>query len=188
MEQFVFWCIAIFIVLSAFFAMIMKNIFHCALLLAAALFGVAGIFVYLGAEFLALVQVLIYVGAITILIIFGIMLTHKMMDSKIIVMNKQVVMSAVITGVLGTLIILTIYSTAHWILPALKNSESGYLTHSITTASVTKNKKVVTDVYTLGPALINPKKGFAFAFELVSILLLSVLIGATVIARKDQEG
>src|SRR5436190_258147 len=65
-------------VLAAFGAVSLPNIFHAALALAATLIGVAGLYLALGAEFLAVVQILLYVGAVVTLLIFAIMLTQSL--------------------------------------------------------------------------------------------------------------
>ena len=70
----VFYLISLVIIFSALMVVTLKNIFHCALVLILTLFMVAGIYILLPAEFLAAVQVLIYVGAVSVLIIFAIML------------------------------------------------------------------------------------------------------------------
>src|SRR5690348_8354350 len=91
-----FYILSGVIVASAIMTLTLKNLFHCALFLALAMFGVSGIILYLGSEFLAAVQVLIYVGAVTVLVIFGIMLTRDVMDEKIKIMNHQALLSIVI--------------------------------------------------------------------------------------------
>src|SRR5579863_2778450 len=93
MANALFYLVAGVIIGSAFLAIALRNLFHCALFLALTMFGVSGIFLYLNSEFLAAVQVLIYVGAVTVLIIFGIMLTRNVMDEKTRVMNNQVLLS-----------------------------------------------------------------------------------------------
>ena len=72
-----FYVAALVVVVGGFGVVTTKNIVHAALFLLAALSGVAGLFVLLYAEFLALVQLLIYGGAITIVILFAVMLTHQ---------------------------------------------------------------------------------------------------------------
>ncbi len=93
MIQTIFYALAGVIVASAILVVSVRNLFHCALALALTMFGISGIYLYLGWEFLAAVQVLIYVGAVTVLIIFGIMLTRKVMDDNARVMNNQVLLS-----------------------------------------------------------------------------------------------
>src|SRR5581483_4810864 len=95
MTQTIFYLVAGVIVASAVLVVTLRNLFHCALALALTMFGISGIYLYLGWEFLAAVQVLIYVGAVTVLIIFGIMLTRKVMDDNARVMNNQVLISLI---------------------------------------------------------------------------------------------
>ena len=68
----------------------LKNIFHSVLFLVLCLFSVAGVYILLQAEFVAAVQVLIYVGAVTVLMIFAIMLTHRIYSREIKQANEQV--------------------------------------------------------------------------------------------------
>jgi len=74
----IFWILSFVVLISGFMVVSLKNIFHCAIFLILCLSGVAGIFILLDAEFLAAAQVLIYVGAISILMIFAIMLTSNL--------------------------------------------------------------------------------------------------------------
>ena len=85
----IFYAVAGITVLFALLSVTLKNIFHSALSLIVALLGVAAVYIYLDAEFLALLQVLIYVGAIMTLIIFGIMMTLKISDKSLRQHNRQ---------------------------------------------------------------------------------------------------
>jgi NADH-quinone oxidoreductase subunit J len=149
-----------------------KNLFHCALFLVLALFGTAGVFLYLGQEFLAAVQVLIYVGAVTVLIIFGLMLTRQVMDERVRMMNSQVLGALVVSVVLTVL--------ALWAV-------SGGLAGLPPTPEEGSNMIFGGEVAALGQALLKSDKGFVYSFELLSFLLLSALIGAIVVARKEDE-
>ncbi len=139
----------------------LKNIFHCALFLVLSLFGVAGIYILLSAEFLAAVQVLIYVGAITILMIFAIMLTAKLYSAKIRQSNEQVIPGIIIVAALLVATIVTLSRTAWKLSDAAPQVES---TVGIGRMLLTK---------------------YVLPFEVVSVVLLSALIGAIVIARRD---
>ena len=86
---FVFWILAAVIVISGVLVVSLKNVFHCALFLIFCLSGVAGIFILLHAEFLAAAQVLIYVGAVAILMVFAIMLTSNLASRKIVMTNRK---------------------------------------------------------------------------------------------------
>ena len=79
----IFWILAGIVLISGFLVVSLRNIFHCAIFLIICLTGVAGIFITLDAEFLAAAQVLIYVGAVAILLIFAVMLTSKLADKRI---------------------------------------------------------------------------------------------------------
>jgi len=85
----VFWILSFIIIVSAFMVVSLKNIFHCALFLILCLFSVAGIYLLLNAEFLAAAQVLIYVGAVSILMIFAIMLTSQLASKRISQTNEN---------------------------------------------------------------------------------------------------
>jgi NADH:ubiquinone oxidoreductase subunit 6 (subunit J) len=94
-----FYVLAAVIVISAILVVTLRNVFHSALFLVLAFFTVAGIYLMLHAEFLAVVQVLIYVGAITILMLFAIMLTYQIQSKAIRQVNEQVIPAALIAAV-----------------------------------------------------------------------------------------
>ena len=146
-----------------------RNLFHGALYLILSLFGVAGLFVLLSAPFLAAVQVLVYIGAIAILIVFAVMLTRSMTHLTEIV-NRQWWLSAVV-GVL-----LFLFLTAGIILPVWgANSSLGGQTAP----------EVVGTTEDLGIALVSGNQ-FVLPFEVASVLLTAAMIGAIVIARDDE--
>jgi NADH-quinone oxidoreductase subunit J len=157
----IFYLLAAIIIGSAAMVVSMKNIFHSALFLVLCFFSVAGIYVLLSAEFLAAVQVLIYVGAITILMIFAIMLTAKLYSAKIRQSNEQVVPGLIIVGALLVATILTLSKTA-WKL----SSETPEIQSTVS----------------IGKLLLTT---YVLPFEVVSVVLLTALIGALIIARRD---
>ena len=79
-----FYSIIMLIVLSSYWVVMSPNLVHSAVALLFTLFGVAGLYVYLYADFIAATQVIIYVGGILVLIIFGVMLTNKIDDPKLV--------------------------------------------------------------------------------------------------------
>jgi NADH:ubiquinone oxidoreductase subunit 6 (subunit J) len=157
----IFYVLAAIVVGSGVMVVSLKNIFHCALFLVLAFFAVAGIYVLLSAEFLAAVQVLIYVGAITILMIFAIMLTAKLYNAQIRQSNEQVVLGII---VVATLLIATV---------AILGRTAWRLSDVTAQAQSTAG---------IGRALLTR---YALPFEVVSVVLLTALIGAIVIARKE---
>ena len=87
----VFKILAVATVVFAVMAVTLRNIFHCALALAAMFIFLSSVFVFLHADFLAVVQVLIYVGAVVILVIFAIVLTEKITSATIRQTNQLVI-------------------------------------------------------------------------------------------------
>jgi NADH:ubiquinone oxidoreductase subunit 6 (subunit J) len=131
MSLIIFYALGILIVISALMVVTLRNIFHSALSLVAAFFLVAGIYVMLSAELLAAVQVLIYVGAITILILFAIMLTHKIYAKSIRQVNEQVVPAMIIAVLLLAISVFTIIRTFGDAPP--KSNDTGSWTASFNT-------------------------------------------------------
>ncbi len=158
-----FFVLAFLIVASAIFVVSSKNIFHSAIFLILALFGVAGIFVLLHAHFLAAAQVLIYVGAISVLMIFAVMLTSRIADKQVRHTNEQVGIGLLISGGLLAVILYSLYHTPFTISDQPIAEGAGM---------------------TLGRLLLTK---FVLPFEVVSVLLLAALIGAIIIARRDTK-
>ncbi len=171
MSNAIFYVLSAIVVLSALMAVTQRNLYHCSLYLVLSLFGTAGVFLYLGQEFLAAVQILIYVGAVTVLLIFGIMLTRQVMDARVKTMNKQVGMAFVVS--------------AGMVLAMVK--AFGHGVPRMTSLGRGQGAGWGGDVGSLGLALLRPDQGFVFAFELLSFLLLSALVGAIVVARKEND-
>ncbi|MDP2942492.1 MAG: NADH-quinone oxidoreductase subunit J [Candidatus Omnitrophota bacterium] len=160
-----FYFIAALTCLFAFMVVTSRDIFHCAVFLAATLFGVACVYLFLNAEFLAVVQVLIYVGAIVTLFIFAIMLTTKIHDKAIRQTNHQVLIGgALALALLFSLII--IINQDPWKASAA-GTTSGYL-----------------GLGELGKSLMST---YALPFEVISLILLAALVGAIVIGRTYKE-
>jgi NADH-quinone oxidoreductase subunit J len=121
---------------------------------------VAALYLALQAEFIAVVQVLLYVGAIMTLIIFAIMLTHRIGDQTIPQKNKQSL-------------------PAFFVLSAFVGLVSGLI---LKADWPTAQASARVDALALGQALLGP---YVFPFEIISVVLIAGLIGAVVIARKD---
>lgn len=161
-----FYAIAAAVIIFALLVVTMKNAFHCALSLAAALICVAGIFLYLGAEFLAVVQVLIYVGAIVTLIIFAIMLTSKLADGAIKQTNKQRFPSFFIASAFFAILVV-VFMQVTW--PVIRPAD---------------DKTALVQLDQIGNALFSR---YMVPFEVISIVLLAALIGALYIARPTAK-
>ncbi|MBU8934964.1 MAG: NADH-quinone oxidoreductase subunit J [candidate division Zixibacteria bacterium] len=160
----VFWILSFVILVSGFMVVSLKNIFHCALFLVLCLFSVAGIFILLEAEFLAVAQVLIYVGAVAILMIFAIMLTSNMASKRIRQSNHNVTIGLFVSLVFAMSTILLVDKTSVWRYHEQTISEGA--------------------IVALGKSLMTQ---FVLPFEVVSVLLVAALIGAIVLARKERS-
>ena len=91
----IFYLFAAVTVISAFFVVTTRNIVHSAFFLLFTFFGVTGIYVLLGADFVAIVQLIVYVGGILILLIFGVMLTNKITNVQIKTGTMQMLPAAI---------------------------------------------------------------------------------------------
>ncbi|MDQ1436746.1 MAG: NADH-quinone oxidoreductase subunit [Acidimicrobiaceae bacterium] len=160
-EYVVFGVIAASMAIAAIRVVTAKNIVHAALYLVVVLAGVAALYVMLAAEFIAVVQVLVYIGAIVVLLLFGTMLTRAPIGTTSDLDNEQrgvsLVVSLFLLGVLGW----TLTKAFGW-------------SHMPETP-VQRTADVGNSIF----------QSFVIPFEVVSILLLAALVGAVVIARRD---
>ena len=162
-EQIIFFVVAFFTLASGVMVVTTRNLVHAALWLVATLFGVAVIFAMLSAGFLAVVQVVVYIGAIAILFIFAVMLTRKDMRDQGPQMN---------TGWwAGVLIAVLVFAGLFFLL-------QGWSGLSRTAAPIPSGFDAVSE---LGNALVSPD-AFVLPFEVASVLLVAALVGAVYVA------
>ncbi|MBE2183955.1 MAG: NADH-quinone oxidoreductase subunit J [Anaerolineae bacterium] len=165
----VFFIFAVLSIGGALGVVMSRNLIHGALFLIVSLFGGAGLFVLLAAPFMAAVQVLVYIGAIAILIIFAVMLTRSMTNMRE-VFNRQWWVSAIAAVILLAVLIVGVA------LPVWgPNGTQGDMVLSETTATIQD----------LGVALVDGNQ-FVLPFELASLLLTAAMVGAIVIARDNE--
>jgi NADH-quinone oxidoreductase subunit J len=163
----VFWILSAVILVSGLLVVSLKNIFHCAMFLILCLSGVAGIFLLLHAEFLAAAQVLIYVGAVAILMVFAIMLTSNLASRKIVMTNRKAGSAALACA---------IFAVGVYYL--IKTATSAGVWDTATQALPADN------VLVIGKLLMTH---FMLPFEVVSVVLLAAMIGAIVLARREAS-
>ena len=156
----IFYLFGAVTIISAFFVVTSRNIIHSAFYLLFTFFGVAGLYVLLGADFVALVQLIVYVGGILILLLFGVMLTNKITSVNIKTGTLQIIPAAIAVVAFMYLLITTLLNT-------------GWKTIS--------NPVDVPSTHSLGILLVTQ---YAIVFELLGIVLLIALIGAASMARK----
>src|SRR5512147_924555 len=111
-EAILFYALAALTVISALLTVTVRNIFHAALFLALCLLGVAAIYVTLGAYFLAVIQVLIYIGAVVVLAIFVINLTRQVTGTAVTLTRRWILPAALVSALTASLIIIALLKWA----------------------------------------------------------------------------
>ena len=160
-QNIAFGIIALVIVASALRVVTTNNVVHAALYLVLVLAGVAGLYFILGAEFVGTTQILVYIGAIIVLFLFGIMLTRAPIGGEADLDHDQ----RWIGGVIAVLLLAVISYT---LIDRFEDSE-------LPTDTVVTTAQVSDAIF--GTYLV--------PFEVVSVLLLAALVGAIVVARRD---
>ena len=155
-----FWILAVVGIISALAVVLLKNVFRAALALILCFITVAGLYVTLSADFLAAAQILVYVGAISVLIILAIMMTREVQRGS--PSNKLKVPAFIIAAVFLGLMIFTVTSTP-W--------------------QISSTPPVTPTTSALAARLFGAG-GFILPVEIAALLLLSALIGAIVLARE----
>ncbi len=169
-----FWILAAMLVGSALAVVFLKNIVHAALFLVVVFGAAAGIYVLLNAEFIAIVQILIYAGAVAVLILFAIMLTQHSMSGTSNPFSGQWWLAGLICILLGGGIIYAvgnspmIVGSAGMAIPLAGSSGQGGT------------------VVRIGQLLYSPfAYSYVLPFEIASVVLLVAIIGAIMIGRED---
>jgi NADH-quinone oxidoreductase subunit J len=162
MTTIIFWVFVLLTVISAFKVVHSHNLVYAALSLLLTLFGVTALYVFLWADFLAGVQIIVYIGGILILILFGIMLTHRITSIQITQLNMQ-------RGAAGTAALIVLI-TLLWMI---------YRTPWFTRSA----SEPVGTVREIGILLMSD---YLLPFEVASVLLLAALIGAAMLSRKTE--
>jgi len=160
---FVFYLFALVTVGSAAVVVLARSLIYCAFALLFTFFGVAGLYVMLGADFLAATQLLVYVGGILVLLLFGVMLTHKLYDLDLRSEVTQFWPGLAMAG--GLFLVLTATAVkAEWM-----------------TASP---RPPAPTTEAIGQLFLGQ---FLLPFEAASILLLVALMGAAMIVRRKKD-
>jgi len=167
LQPLVFYLFALLTVGSAVVVVTVKNIVHAAFSLMITLFSVAGLYVFLQADFLAATQVIVYVGGILVLILFGVMMTSGSLDMKLKLERGQLFWGGVVSLMIFLLLLNVITNTPQW-------------------ENVDKGASLEPTTRRIGEMIL--KEEFLLPFEIVSILLLVALIGAALISRKEVRG
>ena len=161
MITFGFWFVVLMTIAAAFIVVTSRNLVYSAVGLFFTLFGIAGLYVFLWADFMAGVQVMVYVGGILVLILFGIMLTHRISSVNISHTSMQRGAGAAVTMlILMGLAYVIEHTPWKWVISSEPESST----------------------YEIGTLLMT---NYLLPFEVASVLLLAALIGAAVLSRKN---
>ncbi len=152
---------------SAVLVAVSNNLVHCALWLVVTLGALAGCYLLLAAEFLAWVQVLIYVGAVVVLLLFGLMLTHAPIGRSTDLDSGNRILAALVASATGAVLVTVVVSGLRGAYVDLERSaDSG--------AGASQ---------ALGDVVF---RVWVLPFEVLSVLLLAALVGAVVLSRRDS--
>ena len=163
-QEILFWVLAAVMAFAAIRVVTSRNLIHAALYLVATLLGAAAIYVLLFAEFVAWVQVLVYVGAIVVLMLFGLMLTRADIGKGNFDNDQRLLAAVCSAAVFGV--------TSYVLVDAFEGQE------------INLDRAAGTSTANVGDAIFS---AYVLPFEVVSVLLLAALVGAVVIARRDTE-
>ncbi len=159
-----FYICAAFTLLGAVGVVVLRNVVRMAVCLLFTLIGVAGLYFLLSAEFLAAVQLVVYAGGTLILIVFGVMLTSRSPFSRFEAKRHEQILAGVVSAILLVSLII--------------GFARSYFPENIAPASAKP-------MQSLGTALLGD---FLIPFELSSVLLLAVMIGAAYLAKARRSG
>ena len=192
-QDVVFWVLAVVAIGGSVGVVIIHDLFRAALLLALVFIAVAGFFVLMNAEFLAVVQVLIYVGAISVLFIFAVMLTRDVRRGNL--PNRLQIPAVVLPALLLAAMVFTAVVTDWNLIPDNQQARVDLVQ--------TQSVNVVTDSALEQIGISSPQaqeevqqagladllvSDFVLPFEVASVLLLAALIGALALARGREVG
>ncbi len=178
-QQIVFFILTAITLGSALIVVTFRNLFHAALALMVTFLGVAGFYVFLGAGFLGMAQLLVYIGAISVLIIFAIMMTRRLMQTTETPFNSQPIVGLIAAGL--SLVILVVVITG--LYPVAPSAET-----LLGAAPAVDPVIIDSSVARLGRAFVSAD-GYVLPFEIISIMLLAALVGSIAIAwpKGDED-
>jgi NADH-quinone oxidoreductase subunit J len=162
-EDALFWILAAVMIGAALLVVTMRDIIRCGLAMIVSFLALAGIYVLIGAPLLGAAQVIVYIGAISVLILFAIMLTQTKDAPSRLVFQTQAVPAAIAAVIVAVLIALAVSAT-DW-------------------AELTERVRLATSAMSL--VLFDQ---FVFPFEIVSVLLLAAVIGGVFLAKREPGG
>ncbi|WP_114778647.1 NADH-quinone oxidoreductase subunit J family protein [Botryobacter ruber] len=167
-----FYIFAALAVLSAGYLVLTRNLLYAGFSLLVTLLSLAGIYVLLFADFVAVLQLMVYVGGVLVLILFGIMLSSRVHDDSVLSKSSNKIWGTLVFLFVSTGLCYTILKTNFSLLPWLQAAETDVLGYQKST------------VQSIGIKLMTD---FVLPFEVASLLLLIALMGAAYIATENQK-
>jgi len=166
-KDILFYAVSIVMVAAALLTVVVKNILHSAVALIAAFFCTAILYFLLSAEFIAVAQVMVYIGGVIVFVVFTILLTSRLGERTLEVSTKRKLLAAFFAAAITILAIVL-----------LREMHGGFMLQQTEYASLDA----------IGKRLLSPgDDGFLLPFEAISVLLLISLIGAVSIARTPHD-
>lgn len=163
--NFLFFGLVVLTMVGAFLAVQAKVLMHSVLGLAISLLGVAGLYLYLGSPFLTLMQVLIYVGAVCVVLVFGIMVGYTPNEvAEKIPMGRNAFLSLIASGSAAFFLVVMVIGRTVWV-PATERLNDFSIEH-------------------VGESLLMQ---WCLSFELISVVLLIAIVGAIILARDGRD-
>lgn len=173
-EQVIFYLVSAMILVFGFLSVTTRKIFRAAIYLLFSLIGIAGFYFMIQYEFIAAVQIVVYVGGIVVLIIFAIFLTHKSGDDMPLPNYTR--------GLVAFLLVFLGFAFTYFIIK--KETFTASSGENLPAAQAGMEASVTN----IGTQMLDTQNyGFVLPFEIVSILLLAAMIGAIVIALKIKK-
>ncbi|MBI2863580.1 MAG: NADH-quinone oxidoreductase subunit J [Chloroflexi bacterium] len=166
-----FYVLAVVVLGSTISVVTVRNVFHAALYLVLSFIGVAGLYITLSADFVAAVQILIYAGAVAILFVFAVMLTHGPEQAS---QNNRLRAPAFFVAAL-------LFATLAMVM--VNTTWSVNMIDAPVTDTPTKIAELLLGSRNAAGELLS--SGFVLPFEVASVLLLAAMVGAIVVARED---
>ena len=156
-----FWVLAAITLGSALMVSLVRDLIHAVLFLILSFIGVSGLYVTLSADFVAVVQVLIYAGAVSVLMLFAILLTPRSARDNASVSYRAPI--SIVAGLVGAVIVFVAVNT-NW--------------------ATVEDDRFDTTAAEIGRALLDP---YALPFEIASVLLVIAMVGAIILVRPGDE-
>ena len=180
--QIIFFILSALVLVSGLMVVVVKNIVHAALWLIASFAGVAALYFLMEAPFIGVVQVLVYAGAVAILMLFAIMLTRQVVGEGTRQLFERWWVAAITSaGIFLLVLIPTILNPG---VPAASGSPGGWPRVDRAAAGATAQTPAIAGTLEIGRSFM---REYLLPFEVASILLLVALIGAVVIAYEERS-